>query len=245
MELFNKLILSRKDLINFTLNKLFKSKGILLTYFDFNAFNHVINNDEYYLLLQNDFFIYQDGIGMFLALNYLRKDVKRITSTDYYNWLIQKLIKTKRKIFLIGYDFNKEFVENKCCEKNLCLAGYHHGFFNKYELQAIINEIKVSNAEFVLVGMGKPKQEFIAAVLKKHLPQINCICVGDFFSYYFGIKKRAPKYIQNLQLEWLYRAVKESNRLFYRYFTGIPLFLFYLIAYRGRNIVRGLNYERI
>ncbi|MEG8988648.1 WecB/TagA/CpsF family glycosyltransferase [Ignavibacteria bacterium 4148-Me] len=243
MELFNKIISSKKELINFTLNKLLNSKGILFTYFDFHAFNHVKNNKKYCSLMIDNFYIFQDGIGMYLALNYLRKDADRLVSTDYFNWLIKKITKTKKKIFLLGYDFKNEFVESKSKEKNLYLIGYHHGFFNSCCQETIINSIKDSNAEFVFIGMGKPKQEFIAAELKKHLPEINYVCVGNFFNYYFDIKKRAPSLIQHLQLEWLYRVVKEPRRLFFRYFLGIPLFIYYMLTYQRAKFNRGLNYE--
>lgn len=243
MELFNKIILSKKELINFTFSKLLNSQGILFTYFDFNAFNHVKNDKKYYSIMTDKFYTFQDGIGMYLALKFLRKDADRIVSTNYYNWLIKKITKTKRKIFLLGYNFKNEFVVRKSREKNLPLIDYHHGFFNSYELKAIINRIKYSNAEFVLIGMGKPKQEFIAAELKKHLPEINYLCVGNFFNYYFDIKKRAPSLVQHLQLEWLYRAVNEP-RLFARYFFGIPLFIHYILSYQRAKFNRGLNYEK-
>ncbi len=243
MELFNKLILSKKELINFSLNTLLNSKGILLTYFDFNAFNHVKNNREYCSLISDNFYIYQDGVGMYLALKYLGTDAERIVSMNYLNWMVKKIIKTKGKIFLIGYDFKNELIERKAREKNIYLIDYYHGFFKKHELETIINRIKNSKAEFVFIGMGKPKQEFIAAELKKYLPHVNYICVGDYFNYYFDFKNRAPKLIQHLQLEWLYRIFKEPRRLFIRYFLGIPLFIYYILSYKRAKFNRGLKYD--
>ncbi len=239
MELLDKLILKRKELINFTNDILLTQRGILFTYFDFHSFNLSIQNEKYYSFLKHNFYLYQDGIGMYLALNMLNKDVDRIISTNYYNYLIKEFAKVKAKLFLIGYKFNEFLIKQKFQEKKLNLVGYYHGFFHNSELTDIINQIVNSKAEYLLLGMGKPQQEFFAIELKRNISHINCICVGNFFNYYFDFQKRAPCWITKIQLEWLYRLMQEPQRLYKRYLLGIPYFTYKILLLKLKKHFRG------
>ena len=51
------------------------------------------------------------------------------------------------------------------------------------------------------------------------------IGVGGVFPVYAGLKKYAPRWLRNMGLEWLYRLIQEPRRLFMRYFTTIPPFI--------------------
>ncbi|MEG8947199.1 WecB/TagA/CpsF family glycosyltransferase [Rosettibacter firmus] len=241
-----KLILTKKELVDFTINNLFSQRGLLITYYDFNAFNYSVKSNEYFSLIKDSFYAFQDGIGMYLALKLIFKNIDRIVSTNYFSYLIEKLKEKKVKIFVVGYNYKKRFIEQKFREKNIYLAGYYHGFFNKHEMIHLINKIKNSKAEFVFIGMGKPRQEFVAYNLRKYLPHLNYLCVGDFFNYYLGLKKRAPLWIRNLELEWFYRIINEPVRLSERYISGIPFFIYNVLSFTIKmNLSRGqVNYEQ-
>ncbi|MCR5421058.1 MAG: WecB/TagA/CpsF family glycosyltransferase [Lachnospiraceae bacterium] len=81
-----------------------------------------------------------------------------------------------------------------------------------------VKQINDSNADFVWVGLGAPKQEIWMA---DHKGRINSIMigVGAAFDFESGNIKRAPKWIQNMKLEWLYRIFQDPKRLFKRYFV--------------------------
>ena len=93
------------------------------------------------------------------------------------------------------------------------------------EHRELIND---SGAHIVLVGLGCPKQETWMA---KNTININaCLLgVGGAFGLYAGLAKRAPLWMRNMGLEWLYRFAQEPKRLFYRYATTNSRFL-YLFA---------------
>lgn len=91
----------------------------------------------------------------------------------------------------------------------------------KNEDIGIINMINKSGADFLWVGLGAPKQEFF---MGKHKDKINSLMigVGAAFDYLSGNIKRAPKWMQNMNLEWLYRLMQDPIRLFNRYlYTNI------------------------
>lgn len=97
------------------------------------------------------------------------------------------------------------------------------------EDQADIRRINESGAEIVWIGLGAPKQERWMAV---HEGKLNgtMFGVGAGFNFYAGNVKRAPKWMQRMGLEWLYRLFQDPKRLFNRYFVTNLKFVWYLIA---------------
>ena len=81
-----------------------------------------------------------------------------------------------------------------------------------------IEEINKSRPDFIWVGLGAPKQEIW---MSAHQDKLNglMIGVGAAFDYESGNLKRAPKWMQKCNLEWLYRFMQEPRRLFKRYFV--------------------------
>jgi N-acetylglucosaminyldiphosphoundecaprenol N-acetyl-beta-D-mannosaminyltransferase len=92
------------------------------------------------------------------------------------------------------------------------IAGIRHGFFAADESAAIAATIAASGATIVLAGLGSPKQELW---LVDHLAASGAavgIGVGGSFDVIGGTKKRAPRLVQRVGLEWFYRLVKEPSR---------------------------------
>ena len=92
------------------------------------------------------------------------------------------------------------------------------------EDNALVKMINDSNADFLWVGLGAPKQEkWIAS----HLDRVNApvqVGVGAAFDFHSGMIKRAPVWMQKYGLEWLYRLI-QAPRLIKRYATTNPRFL--------------------
>ena len=88
----------------------------------------------------------------------------------------------------------------------------------------IVKEINAVNPDFVWVGLGAPKQERWMAA---HDGRVNALMVGvgAAFDYEAGNIKRAPKWMQKRNLEWLYRLLQDPKRLFKRYFETNTKFL--------------------
>ena len=86
------------------------------------------------------------------------------------------------------------------------------------EDEAYIKQINDAAPDFVWVGLGAPKQEIWMA---KHKGRINALMigVGAAFAFESGEVRRAPKWVQNLKLEWFYRMMQDPKRLFKRYFV--------------------------
>ena len=88
----------------------------------------------------------------------------------------------------------------------------------------VVEAINDSGAKIVWVSLGCPKQEIWMAA---HRGRVNAVMVGvgAAFDYHAGTIRRAPVWMQNYGLEWLYRLMSEPRRLWRRYFVTNSLFL--------------------
>jgi len=96
------------------------------------------------------------------------------------------------------------------------------------EDNAIVQVINNSNADFIWIGLGAPKQEIWMA---NHKEKLNgfMVGVGAGFDYFADNIKRAPVWMQKLNLEWFYRLMQEPKRLFKRYFVTNTKFIWHAI----------------
>ncbi|MEL6327773.1 MAG: WecB/TagA/CpsF family glycosyltransferase [Cyanobacteria bacterium J06626_23] len=95
---------------------------------------------------------------------------------------------------------------------------------NAQECRDIVEMIRASSANVLVVGLGAPKQEKWIAQYRTHLPNIDVfMAVGAAIDFEAGYKPRAPQFVSELGLEWLYRMLSEPRRLWKRYlFDDLP-----------------------
>jgi N-acetylglucosaminyldiphosphoundecaprenol N-acetyl-beta-D-mannosaminyltransferase len=93
------------------------------------------------------------------------------------------------------------------------------------EDEELIQRVNDSGAGVVFVALGCPKQEYWMA---EHRGKIQAVMVGlgGAFPVYAGIHKRAPRWVRDCGLEWLYRLIQEPRRLWSRYAITIPPFIY-------------------
>ena len=95
------------------------------------------------------------------------------------------------------------------------------------EDQKIIALINDARPDFIWVGLGAPKQE---EWMYDHRGALNAVSVGvgAGFDYLAGHIRRAPRIMQALCLEWLYRLLQDPKRLWKRYVTTNIKFIKYI-----------------
>jgi N-acetylglucosaminyldiphosphoundecaprenol N-acetyl-beta-D-mannosaminyltransferase len=91
--------------------------------------------------------------------------------------------------------------------------------------EALIEEVNNSGAGIIFVCLGCPKQEVWMSQYKGLINGVM-IGVGAVFAMYAGLTPRAPHIVQNVGMEWLYRLVQEPRRLWHRYSSTIPPFMY-------------------
>lgn len=92
------------------------------------------------------------------------------------------------------------------------------------EDEQIIQQINESRPDFIWVGLGAPKQE---QWMYHHMGKLDGVLVGvgAGFDYLAGYIKRAPRWMQKMSLEWVYRLLQDPKRLWRRYFTSNVKFI--------------------
>lgn len=185
------------------------------------------------LLLDKNIILVPDGIGIVKASRMIDYNIKeRITGIDIANKLLELGNKKKKTIYLFGskqevMDSMKDVVKEKY--PNLKLVGSSNGYVN--DKDKVFDEMVKLEPDIVLVALGIPLQE---KLIYKHLDKFSkgiFVGVGGSFDVISGHKKRAPKIFIKLNLEWLYRILKEPKRL-KRFYDSNVKFLFTVKKYK-------------
>src|SRR5688572_9394470 len=85
------------------------------------------------------------------------------------------------------------------------------------ENAAILERIATAQPDVLVVGLGAPKQELWVHEHRGRIPAKVALCVGATIDFLAGEKSRAPRWMQRVGLEWLYRVASEPKRLASRY----------------------------
>ncbi len=99
------------------------------------------------------------------------------------------------------------------------------------EKQELIDDINISGASVLFVGLGCPRQEIWAYEFKDHI-NMPVLAVGAAFNFHAGELDQAPPTLQRHGLEWAYRLAKEPARLWRRYLVLNPYYLGLIAAQR-------------
>lgn len=171
--------------------------------------------------------ILTDGQIVVKISKYLGNPIKeRVCMTDFVWHVFDLAVEKGYGVFLFGgkEEALKKATENikKKVPELKIVDSYSppFGFENDEEKLKEANErIKKSDADILIVFLGCPKQEkFIAANKDKYQIPIS-ITMGGCVDFLAGGVKRAPKWMQNVGLEWFYRFLQEPRRMFRRYFV--------------------------
>lgn len=151
---------------------------------------------------------------------------ERVCMTDFVWNVFDLAIEKGYKVFLLG---GKEEILRKATENvkkklpDLNIVDSYSppfGFEKDEKLLAETNErIRNSGAEILIVFLGCPKQEKYIAKNKDVYQVPISFTMGGCVDFLAGRVKRAPKWMQNIGLEWFYRFIQEPRRMFRRYFV--------------------------
>lgn len=200
--------------------------------------------DDEYVQDLLEFDVLADGIGVDMGslINYGSKFPDNLNGTDFIPALFRHLSPGK-KIVLLGaapgvadiaaINMQKEFPKHQ-------FSVVAHGFFSTEDEKHILDDLKSSKPDILLVALGNPAQEKWVA---KNCSEKNCtvaIGVGAYLDFAAGKVPRAPEILRNLRIEWAYRLWLEPGRMWKRYMIGNPLFLLrsfmQKVGYKGHGL---------
>ena len=163
-----------------------------------------------------------DGIGITLLCR--RNGITpppRLTGIDTALELLKYAAENGNSVYLLG---GKPSVAHRAAEglrrqlPDLLLCGTHHGYFDvtadSAENGAVIKEINSLSPRILLVCMGFPRQEEWIIQNANKLPSVRIFMgLGGSLDVWSGDVRRAPRWVQKMRLEWLWRCILQPSRI--------------------------------
>lgn len=172
-------------------------------------------DEEFCALLNRADLILPDGAGVVLAAKILKTPLKqKVAGIDFATNMLSVFAANGTKLYLLGSKPGvAETAAGKMKEKapGLCICGTADGYFS--DESEVVRKINESGAEALFVCLGAPKQELFMDAHRNELNVRFMIGLGGTLDGFAGNVKRAPKWMIKLQLEWLYRLIKEPKRI--------------------------------
>lgn len=228
-------VVNMESLLKFITTNLDKLKGEYICVSNVHTTVMAFDNKEYLNVQNNSILSIPDG-GPLSSVGRKRgyAAMQRTTGPDLLDEVLKISIDKKYRHYFYGSTKETlEKLQSEIKEKygDVYVVGKYSPPFRaltqEEDLQ-IVDNINKANPDFVWVGLGAPKQE---NWMYNHKGKVNALMVGvgAAFDYLAGNISRAPKWMQKLNLEWLYRLMQDPIRLFSRYLYTNTKFLIYAV----------------
>lgn len=181
-----------------------------------------------------------DGAGIVLAGTILNIPVgERVTGVGMMKELVKLAERMRLRVLLLGGKPNLAQNLSKCYQqkyKNARFFGIEaiHNIAKplKSEEEEILSIVRTLRPHIIIAAFGSPEQEIWFMDHRDSLKGIVCIGVGGAFDYFGGVISRAPKIVQQLGFEWLFRLVVQP----WRWRRQLRLIRFFYLVIKQRLI---------
>jgi len=217
---------------------------------DGKRINHVVINAGKVVAMQTDNQLFEsvvscdlinaDGQSIVWASKFLGKHLPgRVAGIDLMEELVHLAAQMNYKCFFFGA---KEKVVCQVVDLytkkygSSIIAGYRNGYFADEDEPGIARLIAESGAQLLFVAITSPRKENFMYNYREELAGVNfTMGVGGSFDVIAGFTKRAPIWMRNNGLEWLYRLAQEPRRMWRRYFFGNLKFIGLVVKERCKK----------
>lgn len=203
---------------------------VLINTINAYSYNMALKDVDFATALEKGDYLVPDGMSIVKACRWLKAESRpkeRIAGWDVFVTEMEKLNAIGGKCFFLG---SSEAVLSKIKERaardypSIVVETYSPPFkpaFSQEDNQAMIEAVCAADPDLLWIGMTAPKQEKWAYAHWNEL-DIHCHCgtIGAVFDFYAGTVRRAPTWMQDSGLEWLYRFIREPGRMWRRYLIG-------------------------
>jgi N-acetylglucosaminyldiphosphoundecaprenol N-acetyl-beta-D-mannosaminyltransferase len=187
--------------------------------------------------LQQADLVIPDGAGVVLYLRLYGQKVRRCAGIELSEQMIRQSAQQEAKtVFFYG---GKPDVLEKATTgwqqrlPTLKIVGAFDGYIPPDRELEVLAALTATQPSLILVGLGVPRQELWIAANRHRCPQAIWIGVGGSFDIWSGTKDRAPAWLADNHLEWLYRLYQEPWR--WKRMLALPQFALKAIGYRLQN----------
>ncbi|QSP93980.1 WecB/TagA/CpsF family glycosyltransferase [Marinobacter salinisoli] len=221
------------------------NRSVNLFFVNSHCLNVSYRNINYRQALEQADLVFPDGSGVAMGCQRKGEQLQHnLNGTDLFPQLCALAARMGRSVFFLGA---KPGIAAQVADwaraeyPGLKVAGTQDGYFSEEEEPEVIAGINRSNADILLVGMGVPVQELWLNRVQPQLKTSLNLAVGGLFDYYSGRIPRAPLWMRQRGLEWVWRLRQEPGRMWRRYLLGNPLYTLRLRYELGtQRLVRAL-----
>lgn len=185
-------------------------------------------------------FVLADGQPLIWASRLLSRPLpERVTGVDLVDALCARAARDGFGVYFLGA--RRDVVEAVAARMTgehagLRISGIADGYFSSAEEPERARAVAESGARLLFVGMGVPRQEHFLEDRWSELGVNVAIGVGGSFDVIAGLRRRAPRFVQRIGMEWMFRLVQEPRRLWRRYLVTNTLFTYHML---GELLSRG------
>ena len=180
-----------------------------------------------------------DGMPFVKKARKMGYECERCSGPDIMGMVFEESIKRGASHFFYGGkdDYTLQKLLNNIQKKypEIKIAGSYSPPFRKLTKEediSIVNKINSVAPDFLWVGIGAPKQELWMHEHKLSIKNTCMLGVGAAFDFLSGTLPKAPSWMENAGLEWLFRLIKEPKRLWRRYILGGIKYLIYCFKFK-------------
>ena len=202
----------------------------VLEFVNAHALNLAASDSAFYAALGSADILLRDGSGM--ALLYRRRFGKaglNMNGTDFIPKILAEF--RGRRVALWGTEEPFLGICARRCEREfgVNVVSLESGFRDPEHYAGLIEKVL---PDLIVLGMGIPKQEYVASLIRSRpAGAALIICGGAIIDFLGGKVRRAPGWMRRSGFEWTYRLVHEPRRLFGRYVVGNPVFVLRVIGW--------------
>lgn len=188
------------------------------------------NDPQFASALQGADLLTPDGAGVVLALKLQRTRILRCPGIELAERLVSVAEQEGWTVYLLGGKAEVfEAVLSQWNERypKLAVEG-RDGYFDAEAEAEVVRRLMQLQPQLVFVGLGSPRQEYWIRQYRQVVPTATWIGIGGSLDIWAGMKERAPQWMRDRHLEWLYRLYKEPWR--WRRMLALPQFAWYVLV---------------
>lgn len=166
-------------------------------------------------IIRHAHLIIPDGAGVVWAVKLAGEHIERLPGIELAAAALEHAARYDKRVALIGgrNEVVRKLVEDLPSKyTGLDIVAWHDGYFKPDETESVVDEIAQHDPDLILVALGVPRQEYFIDRWAHAFPRAVLIGVGGSFDVWAGEIKRAPKFMRDMHLEWLYRLIVEPWR---------------------------------
>lgn len=173
-----------------------------------------------------------DGIGVVWGLQHQGVKTSRLPGIELADGLLKQAATLQHKVYLLGSSQDTlDILTAKLAQElpDLCLVGCRNGYFNDAEETQIVADIQQACPDILLVAMGVPRQEQWIARYREQIKVPVMMGVGGSLDVMAGKLQRAPLWMRQAHLEWMYRLIQQPSR--WQRMLSLPKFVLQVLRH--------------